>query len=498
PGNITGSTATATISGLTAGTYTYTVTNSVGCISTASANVVINAQPATPVAPTVGTITQPTCAVATGSVVLTGLPSGNWTINPGNITGSTATTTISGLTAGTYTYTVTNSVGCTSTASANVVINAQPATPVAPTVGTITQPTCAVATGSVVLTGLPSGNWTINPGNITGSTATAIISGLAAGTYTYTVTNSVGCISTASANVVINNLICANDDTISSTGGSVLTNDTLNGNPVTTTNTDVTPVTNGPLTIDADGNLTVTPNTPSGTYTITYTICEVGANPANCDTATATVVVLNSIDAVNDTPAVVTVGDSTPSVVLNDTLDGSGPVVIGTNPGEVTLTGVTVPTGLTLNADGTITVNPLTPSGTYTVVYEICEVGATPTPPGNCDTATATVVVLNPIDAVNDTPAVVTVGDSTPSVVLNDTLDGSGPVVIGTNPGEVTLTGVTVPTGLTLNADGTITVNPLTPSGTYTVVYEICEVGATPTPPGNCDTATATVVVLNP
>ena len=180
---------------------------------------------------------------------------------------------------------------------------------------------------------------------------------------------------------------------------------------------------------------------------------------------------------------------------MNDTLDGSGPVVIGTNPGEVTLTGVTVPTGLTLNADGTITVNPLTPSGTYTVVYEICEVGATPTPPGNCDTATATVVVLNPIDAVNDTPAVVTVGDSTPSVVLNDTLDGSGPVVIGTNPTEVILTGLTVPTGLTLNADGTITVNINTPSGTYTVVYEICEVGAVP---ANCDQAIVTVVVLNP
>ncbi|MDA6072869.1 hypothetical protein NJT12_24965, partial [Flavobacterium sp. AC] len=73
--------------GLTAGTtYTFTVTNAVGCISAASGNVVFNAQPATPSAPTVGIITHPTCTVATGSVVLNGLPSGNWTINPGNIT----------------------------------------------------------------------------------------------------------------------------------------------------------------------------------------------------------------------------------------------------------------------------------------------------------------------------------------------------------------------------------------------------------------------------
>lgn len=62
-----------------------------------------------------GVTIQPTCSVSTGSVVLSGLPTGNWTINPGAITGSTASTTISGLTAGTtYNYTVTNAAGCTS------------------------------------------------------------------------------------------------------------------------------------------------------------------------------------------------------------------------------------------------------------------------------------------------------------------------------------------------------------------------------------------------
>ena len=169
PGAIAGNTATTTISGLATGTYNYTVTNAAGCTSLPSANVVINAQPVTPAAPTVGAgaITQPTCAVATGSVTLSGLPAGNWTINPGAIAGNTATTTISGLAPATYNYTVTNAAGCTSLPSANVVINAQPATPAAPTIGAgaITQPTCAVATGSVTLSGLPAGNWTINPGS---------------------------------------------------------------------------------------------------------------------------------------------------------------------------------------------------------------------------------------------------------------------------------------------------------------------------------------------
>src|SRR5206468_625273 len=150
------------------------------------------------------TITQPTCTVAAGSVVLNGLPAGNWTINPGAITGNTTTTTINNLAAGTYNYTVTNASGCTSPASADVVINPQPPTPTAPVVGTITQPTCTVATGSVVLSGLPAGNWTINPGGITGNTATTTINNLAPGTQNYTVTRTAARTSSTNDEVAIN------------------------------------------------------------------------------------------------------------------------------------------------------------------------------------------------------------------------------------------------------------------------------------------------------
>jgi len=199
--------------------------------------------------------------------------------------------------------------------------------------------------------------------------------------------------------------------------------------------------------------------------------------------------VSNVINALNDTPIALASGGSTPSVVLNDTLNGS-PIVIGTNPGQVTLTGVTVPTGLTLNANGTITVAAGLPSGTYTVTYQICENGANPV---NCDTATVTVVVSNVINAANDTSAAINgvIGGIVPSVITNDTLDGS-PAVIGTNPGQVTLTVVTVPTGLTLNANGTITVPVGLAPGTYSVIYSICENGANP---ANCDTATAFVTI---
>ena len=209
----TGTGVTSTITGLVSGTYTYTVTDASGCSSIASANVVINAQPTTPAAPTVGTLTQPTCALTTGSVILNGLPStGTWTLTriQGAVTttGTGVTSTITGLSPGTYTFTVTNASGCVSSASANVIINAQPVQS-APVVGTITQPTCAVSTGSVRLSGLPSsGTWTLTrtPGATvtTGTGTTSTITGLTTGTYTYTLKNSSGCTSVASANVAIN------------------------------------------------------------------------------------------------------------------------------------------------------------------------------------------------------------------------------------------------------------------------------------------------------
>ena len=175
--------------------------------------------------------------------------------------------------------------------------------------------------------------------------------------------------------------------------------------------------------------------------------------------------------------------------MLNDTLNGT-PVVIGTNPGQVVLTPVSVPTGLTLNADGTVTVATNTPAGSYNVQYTICEV----TNPSNCDTVISVVTVAaSVIDAVTETygPINGTTGGTTPTVVLNDTLNGT-PVVIGTNPGQVVLTPVSVPTGLTLNADGTVTVATNTPAGSYNVQYTICEV----TNPSNCDTVTSVVTVV--
>lgn len=234
PGGTTtqGTGTTTTISGLAAGTYSFTVTNASAVTSPSSSPVTINAQPVTPTTPVVGTITQPTCSVQTGSVQLSGLPSsGTWTLtrSPGNVTtqSSGVSTTISNIPVGTFTYTVTNNSGCTSAASTDVVINVAPGTPSTPTAGTIVQPTCTVPTGSVTINGLPSsGNWSlgITPGNIsvTGSGTTRTITSLAPGTYTFTVTNDAGCTSLPLSGVVIQAVPIGNIPVIEKKWNSVL------------------------------------------------------------------------------------------------------------------------------------------------------------------------------------------------------------------------------------------------------------------------------------
>ena len=74
-----------------------------------------------PSAPIVGTITQTTCSVTTGTVVLNELPLGG-VLNPGNISYVGTSYLVPNLSAGTYNFTVTSNT-CASLPSANVIIN---------------------------------------------------------------------------------------------------------------------------------------------------------------------------------------------------------------------------------------------------------------------------------------------------------------------------------------------------------------------------------------
>ena len=366
-------------------------------------------------------------------------------------------------------------------------------TPAAPS-GTV--PYINIATGGVVVpAGIPANTYTI-----TYKICEKDLSGVPTATTNCDV-------ATVTVNIYSPTTIEANDDiaTVSSTTGgttsSVLTNDKLNGVPnpsvssVTLTWNTATPT---GFTLNPNGTITVAPNTPAGTYTISYKICAVASSTV-CDTADIVVTVTGTTTSTttpttieaNDDVATVssTTGGTTSSVLTNDKLNG----VPNPSVSSVTLTWTTAtPTGFTLNPNGTITVAPNTPSGTYTISYKICAVAS----PTVCDTAnivvtvTGTTTSTTTIEANDDgvTTITSTTGGTTSSVLTNDKLNG----VPNPSVSSVTLTWTTAtPTGFTLNPNGTITVAPNTPAGTYTISYKICAVASSTV----CDNANIVVTV---
>ncbi|MDP5202323.1 gliding motility-associated C-terminal domain-containing protein [Flavobacterium sp. DG2-3] len=321
--------------------------------------------------------------------------------------------------------------------------------------------------------------------------------------------------------------IVANDDSAGPIAGvnttttnvlNVLTNDTLEGNPVTSSEVIITTVTpNEFLQLNADGSVDVLPNAPVGTLTMVYQICEADQTD-NCDTATVTITIEAPVMTVtatsiciNDVPYVdyvVTPGNFTPVngvtiawadsnnnvVTTMENLPLSGRVLW---PGAVVDEqgkGIDWPGWIFENnrwvqgADGfeklrptanvTISVNP---SETITISY----------PPADpyCTARPTFAIVAN-----DDTPAPIitpTAQTTVGNVLTNDTLNGSA-----VNINDVTLT-TTIPDpsgSITVNADGTINVAPNTPGGTYTLTYQICEKADF----GNCDTAIVTVTIIAP
>ncbi|HEY1195978.1 beta strand repeat-containing protein, partial [Flavobacterium sp.] len=480
---------TQSITVSTSGDYSVQVTNSDGCQSVSSDNTTVTVIP-NPSAPTA--TAQSFCS-ADNSTVANLVPSGSSYKWYSASTGGTALAGTTVLATGNYFVSQTTN-GCESTrTSVAVTVNTNP---VMPTLSTVTQPTCGTPTGSFTITNYNSlYTYSITPIGATLNTTTGVVTGTK-GIYKLTATLN-NCTSDFSNSVEINSEICAVDDdsyAVQTPGtstavavGNVRDNDTLNGVSASSTNTVITAVTTGPLSISANGDLTLAPNTTSGTYKITYQLCEAGTNSTNCDTAEATVVVKRVIDAVDDNSyAVQTPGTSTAVAVGNvrdnDTLNG-----VSASSTNTVITAVT--TGpLSISANGDLTLAPNTTSGTYKITYQLCEAGTNST---NCDTAEATVVVKRVIDAVDDDSyAVQTPGTSTAVAVGNvrdnDKLNG-----VSASSTNTVITAVT--TGpLSISANGDLTLAPNTTSGTYKITYQLCEAGTNST---NCDTAEATVVV---
>ena len=236
----------------------------------------------------------------------------------------------------------------------------------------------------------------------------------------------------------------------------------------------------------SDGSVDVAPATPAGTYALIYRMCDVAA-PSNCDGARVTVVVNPYVvDAVNDSGSASpsTGGTAVASVLANDTLSGARATLSNVNLSLVSASPANG--GVTLNiANGAVEVARGAGLGAYALVYQICD----KTDVANCDQASVSIVVKNyVIDAVDDAAnaSSKTGGTAIASVLANDTLNG-----VPVTTAIVRLSQVSPPIpGITLNvATGAVSIASKTTSGTYTLVYRICEIAS----PTNCDDATITL-----
>ena len=256
---------------------------------------------------------------------------------------------------------------------------------------------------------------------------------------------------------------------------SVLGNDSLNGVTPPPANTVTLGLVGAPagISINPDGTISIGSGVPSGPTSITYQVCEVAA-PSNCANATVSVVVS---PAPQPDAYSVRAGQ-----VLSNTVAGNDNMPAGST---WSVQGATPP-GLVFNADGSFTYTP--PAGTLgavTFTYQVC----LPAPnAAQCGTASVTLNVnTGTLVAGDDSFSGIAPGGTTPSVLGNDSLNGTSPPAAGT----VTLTLVGAPAGFGINPDGTISIGTGVTSGPTTVTYQVCEVAA----PGNCATASVTVVV---
>ena len=183
---------TEDLSGISAGTYTVTITDNNGCTSTSAAI----------------TVTQP-AAVLAGAATTTGnvaCNSGaNGTVNL-TVTGGTApytynwsngatTQDIGGLFAGNYVVTITDANGCSASSASTV---SQPSGALSSSINTSQNVSCyGGSNGSINLT--VSGGTTPYSYNWSDGSTTQDISGLNSGSYTVTVTDGNGCINISTA-----------------------------------------------------------------------------------------------------------------------------------------------------------------------------------------------------------------------------------------------------------------------------------------------------------
>ncbi|MFD2574541.1 Ig-like domain-containing protein [Spirosoma soli] len=297
--------------------------------------------------------------------------------------------------------------------------------------------------------------------------------------FTYTIcapTQTTIC-SSAPVNLTVNAVLQANADVATTNAGtpvgvSVLTNDTRNGLPASTTNVTVsvsTPPTTGTATVNANGSISYTPAPGfSGPVSFTYAICDI-AQPAQCSSAPVSITV-NTV--VVTSPDQVTTASGTPinvSVLANDTRNG-----LPASNTNVTVTLASQPANGTalVNANGTITYTPAPAFfGVNSFSYTACDI----TQPGRCSTTTVTVTVSpsRPLP-LNDFGQTFRNALVAGNLLTNDRESAGLALSVTTTPVVAPANGT-----LVLTSTGSYTYTPTQGfSGADSFVYQVCNTAA--------------------
>lgn len=414
-----GSQGSNVFTNVSAGTYTITVTDAVGCIGTSSV-----------------TINSPTQITATSSSVdaSCGASNGSGTVNasggsapytyswaPGGQTTATATN----LSAGSYTVTITDANGC----SINEVVNINNTG--APTVtATGTDVTCNGGTDGTATASASGGSAPYTYAWSPGGQTTATAANLSAGVYTVTVTDAAGCVSNATITINEPTAIMGNTSTTDATCGNS----------------------------DGTATVTVTGGTPPYTY-----LWNNGVTSATATNLAAGSYTCDIVDANNCSITV--------SATVND---AAGPVVTISASADISCAGLT---------DGTATASVSGGASPYTYLWDDGQTSAIATnlPAGSYDvtvtdangcTANASVTITEPspinIAVVSATPPTtnssndgsidVTVSGGTPGYAYSWTTGATTEDVTNLGVGSHTLT---VTDANQCNADTTISFDPV-------------------------------------
>ncbi|MGX5817068.1 Ig-like domain-containing protein [Chitinophaga lutea] len=446
--------ATGEVSGLTAGTatITYTVNHAGGCVTTASATIMVSAPP------TVSAITGITnfCGGNT-STLSSATPGGVWSSSNTAVATIDAAGVVTGVATGTATiyYTVTNGNGCTATQSTVVSIGAAPV--VAPITGTNS---VCVGDFSQLTNTTPGGTWSSsNPAVAAVNASTGMVLSMTTGTATisYTVSNGTCTVVRTTLFTVNTPLIVApitGNNTVC-TGGSIMLSSLTTGGSWASSNPTVAMIyPTGEVRGMAPGSVTIT-------YTLT--------NSASCSNSATFNLSVQS-------PTVVP-----PVTGPTDICVGTSAIFANTTPGGVwtsSNTGVA-----TINAAGNVTGIS---AGTTTITYTLTEAsGCT-----SAQTATLTVHALPALTAItgatgvcvgsNTTLANTTAGGSwSSSNTAVATIDAAG-VVTGVSAGTATITYTyTNAAGCTATRTATVTVNANPSVAAITGITDVCVGGGT-------------------